>query len=128
VHELKKKLVRCINYVISEDSQISLENIKFKIYIPQFEDKKQEVLRMIFCCRKKEFFNFSGEELKNNNEMIYNLKISPHDLILVEIISKNENNWLLHLEKEIKVYNCFYCKIEIENVIRCNFCSEVIHF
>jgi len=54
-----------------------------------------------------------------------NLKITPKDLILVEIKESKEMQWLLHLEKELRKYNCFYCKNEVEEIIRCNFCVEV---
>lgn len=82
-------------------------------------------MRLIFSCRKEEFYDFSGEEIRNDNELIDNLKISPSDVVLVEMRNDSQVPWLLHLEKEIKTYKCFYCKTEIDDVIRCNFCVEV---
>jgi hypothetical protein len=54
-----------------DKDHIELSFSEFRIYIPQFEDKKEEILRCIINCGKNEFFNFSGEEIKNDNEFIY---------------------------------------------------------
>lgn len=60
-----------------------------------------------------------------NDFIFQNLKVSPKEILLVEIKTNKSQQWLLHLQKELKKYNCFYCKNEIEDVIRCNFCVEV---
>ena len=71
VLDLKYKLVRCINYIMNENHHININKCEFKMYIPQFEDKKIEILKLIIKCGKNEFYNFSGEELKNDDEYIY---------------------------------------------------------
>jgi hypothetical protein len=71
ISDMKTKLIRCLNYIMLEKDHIQLVFCEFRIYIPQFDDKKEEILRCIINCGKNEFFNFSGEEIKNDNEFIY---------------------------------------------------------
>lgn len=70
ISDLKMKLIRSLNYVMSDKDYIELASCEFKIYIPQFDDKKEEILRCIMNCGKKEFFEFNGEEIKSDNELI----------------------------------------------------------
>lgn len=71
VLNIKEKLIRCLNYIMLEKDRIELKSCDFKIYIPQLDEKKEEILRCIMNCGKNEFYNFSGEEIKNDNELIY---------------------------------------------------------
>jgi hypothetical protein len=71
INDLKRKLIRSLNYVMSDKIHIEVASCEFKIYIPQFDNKKEEILRCIINCGKKEFFEFNGEEIKSDNELIY---------------------------------------------------------
>lgn len=56
---------------MNEDDHLQIDKCEFKIYIPLFDDKKNEIIRLIFTCSNNEFFTFCGEEIKNEDEYIY---------------------------------------------------------
>ena len=71
IKDLKHKLIRCINHIVNESHYLNFNKCEFKIYIPQIDDKKTEIHKLLLKCVKNEFFNFIGEELKNDMEYIY---------------------------------------------------------
>ena len=71
VLDLKKKVIRCLNYVMGEDHQLELDQCLMKVFIPQFENKRSEIMSLISTVGKNEFFNFSGEEIKKDKDLIF---------------------------------------------------------
>ena len=45
----------------------------------------------------------------------------------MEFHTNRSKDWFFKLEKEDKKYNCFFCKMEINDIIKCSFCVEVIN-
>ena len=72
VLDLKNKLIRCLNHIMSEEHHIRANNSDFKIYIPQFSNIKSNVFEIInkYVVEHNKKYSIKGEEIDDDREYV----------------------------------------------------------